>query len=53
MAAYLGELALAKRLLEFGADPKERDPRGATPQMVALDCGHEELARLLASANTF
>ena len=46
-AAYWGLSAVAKHLLEDGADPGEADGRGDTPLLEAVRNGHEETVQLL------
>jgi ankyrin repeat protein len=48
-AANAGNLALARRLLEEGADPNAEDPYDWTPLLLAADEGHAEMIRLLVS----
>jgi hemoglobin len=47
MAARRGHTAIAKALLELGADPNARDSAGVTPLRRALNCRKPEVARLL------
>lgn len=48
-AASMGNVALARRLLDEGADPNAEDPYDWTPLLLAADEGHAEMIRLLAS----
>lgn len=45
-ACRLGLTGIAQLLLESGANPQARDTHGKTPELVALDLGHEECAGL-------
>jgi ankyrin repeat protein len=47
-AAANGYLAIAKRLLEGGADPTLRDAWGKTAIDIALENGHFEVVALLS-----
>ncbi len=47
-AARFGHLAIAKRLLERGADPTLRDERGRTALDRAQDLEHSEVVALLS-----
>lgn len=46
-AAWLGHTAIARALLEKGADPNGKDADGDTPLKLAAKGGHEEITRLL------
>lgn len=45
-ACRLGLTAIARLLLEAGADPHARNAHGKTPELVALDLGHSDCAGL-------
>ncbi len=47
MAARRGHLAMARRLLELGADGRLRDSKGDTPLQRATNCRRSEVAELL------
>ena len=47
VAAMRGDVEIARRLLDHGADANERDAVGATPLLLALEYGNNEVARLL------
>jgi ankyrin repeat protein len=47
-AAYFGHLAIAKRLLEGGADPTLRTKLGQTAIDLARECGRSEVVALLS-----
>jgi TonB family protein len=46
-AITYGQVELVKQLLESGADPNAKDPRGNTLLMVAAGAGHVDLVKLL------
>ena len=48
IAAYCGNLAIAKRLLEGGADPTLRDKYGRTALDYARQYGKSEVVALLS-----
>jgi len=47
MAARRGNLAIARVLLDGGADLEARDKKGETPLRRAVNCGHPEFVSLL------
>ena len=46
-AAYAGNLAEVKRLIEKGKNVNARDKEGKTPLSLAVEKGHKEIANLL------
>jgi uncharacterized protein len=46
-AAQNGDLAIVELLLERGADPNATDERGRSPQALATEAGHPDIADLL------
>ncbi len=49
--AYVGLLELTSLLLQHGADPTVANDQGRTPEAVARERGHTEVADVLASAS--
>jgi len=49
-AAWFGNTQAAEELLRLGADPGLQDNHGKTAAMIAVERGHDELARLLKNA---
>jgi ankyrin repeat protein len=50
LAAYLGDAAKVKSLIDSGADVTARDRSGSTPLCYAASHGYEEVAKLLIAA---
>ncbi|KAF7507943.1 hypothetical protein GJ744_009977 [Endocarpon pusillum] len=47
MASYDGKVEVVRVLLDGGADATVKDDRGGTPLLLAIEEGHEDIAKLL------